>query len=129
MDAIKLYRDMFFSELGKSRVSRILVVTFMVCIIWIIADLVSNNLGFNIMHDIGALIIGIVIELIIPWGKTSQIEEELRTSNRKLRETLKEATNMLSILADNYEFRKKVEVNQDVSSSNDGYSDNPSSDL
>lgn len=68
--AIEL-RNRFFQEVGKHRIKRILVCSFAIAMVWLLADYVSGNLGVNLWHDIACLLLGIVLERILPWGKQS----------------------------------------------------------
>lgn len=68
--AIEL-RNRFFQEVGKHRMKRILVCSFGIAMVWLLADFISGNLSVNLWHDLACLLLGIVLERILPWGKQS----------------------------------------------------------
>ncbi|EOO44233.1 hypothetical protein CN553_12650 [Bacillus cereus] len=62
-------RNEFFKEMGSSRLKRVLFCTFFIANIWCFADLLSGSLSINLWHDLICLVLGIVSERLIPWGK------------------------------------------------------------
>lgn len=71
MQFLKEFRNLFFKEMGKKRVYRILTCSFVIALIWCFADVVSGSFEPNLFHDFICLCLGIIAERLIPWGKNS----------------------------------------------------------
>ena len=74
MEMIRILRMLFYREVGKTRLGRIAMCTFIIGLIWIMADTISGSLSVNPYHDILCLGMGIVAERLIPWGKEDDIK-------------------------------------------------------
>lgn len=72
MEFIRERRSQVFQEIGKKRVLRILVLSLFIALVWCFADLLSGSLTVNYWHDVICLGFGIIIERLIPWGKSKQ---------------------------------------------------------
>lgn len=70
METLRLIRNQSFQEMGKKRVHRILACSLFIAIVWCFADFLSGNLKPNFRDDLICLGFGIVVERLIPWGKT-----------------------------------------------------------
>lgn len=109
MKLLKAWRNAFFEEAGKKRITRILVCSFVLALIWTFADLKSGVFSVNPLDDLICLLLGIMSERLIPWGKASSVNErKLRKQNVQLGNALKEATTMLDNIGKNYSLVKKV---------------------
>lgn len=63
-------RNEFFEKTGQSRFKRIIVIAFFIAMIWCGVDFfVHDKLTFNLWHDLSVVIIAILLELCLPWGK------------------------------------------------------------
>lgn len=69
METARELRYRFFKQVGKSRIKRIVVCSFGIAMMWILADLISGNLSVNLWHDLLCLFLGIALERLLPWGK------------------------------------------------------------
>lgn len=108
MKFLKIWRNVFFFETGRKRITRIIVCTFIIALIWIFADLLNGNLSFNPLHDLICLGLGVIGERIIPWGKSALGNtDKLKEQNVKLLASLKEANEMLESIDKNYTLVKK----------------------
>lgn len=76
MEYIETIRNSFFHEVGKSRIKRIIVCSFGIAMVWIMADIMSGSLSVNLWHDLLCLFLGIALEKILPWGKNSSRKME-----------------------------------------------------
>lgn len=82
------FTDVFFKEFEKKKVHRVLMITFFISIIWIISDLFNGNLSFKISDSLITLLLAVIVEHIIPWGKQ---KDPVRESVRVARETIRNA--------------------------------------
>ena len=96
---MKEFRDLFFIELGKTRFRRVITCIFLIGLVWNFADALNGSFSFNPLHDIICLILGVVVEFILPWGKRNsnadEVEKLIKT-NKTLVEALSEANDYLT---------------------------------
>lgn len=72
MQGLIRLRNEFFEMAGKSRFKRIAIISLFIALIWIGVDyFVYDNLTMNLKHDLIVLMLGIVVERLLPWGKMS----------------------------------------------------------
>ncbi|WP_168898357.1 hypothetical protein [Bacillus sp. ISTL8] len=62
-------RNEYFKELGKKRWKRALFCAFIIACIWSFADFLSGSLAPNLWHDLLCLVLGVIAERLLPWGK------------------------------------------------------------
>ncbi|WPQ60035.1 hypothetical protein [Paenibacillus polymyxa] len=67
---LKNVRNQFFETAGKSRLKRILVIVFFLGAYWCGIDLfVHEGLTANLWHDFTVIILAVLVERCLPWGK------------------------------------------------------------
>lgn len=72
MNFLRAWRNESFKELGKSRIKRITMCGFVIASIWCFADYMSGSLGLKLRDDFICLVLAILAERCIPWGKEQQ---------------------------------------------------------
>lgn len=106
-------RNQFFEHFGQQRWTRIVVCVFVIASIWNISDLLSGKFTFNFSHEIIALVLGIVAERLIPWGKTeeysrkrvkeaTELANKVYQQNQKLTATVKKQQETIEKLAQSH---------------------------
>lgn len=66
------WKEIFLKEwqnLSKARWKRVILLSGAVAVPWTAFDFFTDNITFNIWHDLTCLVIGIVLERILPWDK------------------------------------------------------------
>jgi hypothetical protein len=67
-------RNEMFNKIGEKRWKRILIVSLFIGLVWCAVDYFAyNNLTVNYKHDIICLLLGVLGERIIPWGKSNKV--------------------------------------------------------
>lgn len=69
IESLQYVRHSFFEYLGTKRYLRILFIAWVIAAIWIFADWRSGSLTVNLWDDLICLLLAIVAERLIPWGK------------------------------------------------------------
>lgn len=62
-------RDLLFLHAGVYRETRILVITTAIAFLWIFVDVVTDNYKINYWHDVCCIVLAVLIERLLPWGK------------------------------------------------------------
>lgn len=62
-------RDTIFLHAGVYRETRILVITIAIASLWIFIDVVTDNYKINYWHDVCCIVLAVLIERLLPWGK------------------------------------------------------------
>lgn len=115
--AVQFARDLrntFFNELSKRRLSRIVMCLWVIGLVWIFADIQSGNFNNSFKDNLICLVLGIIAERLIPWGKTtSEADELLRAKNEKLLAAVQESASLLSRVREKMEkLEKQVNLKQ-----------------
>lgn len=74
MEMIRILRMLFYREAGSTRLGRIAMCTFVIGLVWIIADAISGSLSANPYHNALCLMMGVVAERLLPWGKEDDVK-------------------------------------------------------
>lgn len=69
MSFLRYVRNEVFKEFGKNRIIRILFCSFIVSILWSFTDWVGGIYEPKLRDDLICLVLGIISERLIPWGK------------------------------------------------------------
>lgn len=69
LDTSREVRSLFFAGLEARRLNRILFCGFVIAVIWCFADFRSGTISINPVDDFICLVLGIIAERLIPWGK------------------------------------------------------------
>ena len=98
---LRSWRDLFFLEVGKNRGTRILLCSFIIANVWIIADIMSGNVDNDLIDNLICLGLGVVAERIVPWGKSTEgADKRLKRVNKQLMQSLKESNVLLNKMVD-----------------------------
>lgn len=114
LNKIREIRFNFFKEVSKKRWKRITLITFCIATIWIIIDVLKGQYEPLLMDDLLCVIFAIILERILPWGKRSAREDRLLEQNKILRDKnkalsngIKESTDFLNNIYENFQLIKK----------------------
>lgn len=69
MKKLRHIRSEFFKEFGKKRYMRILFCSFTIAILWSFTDWLGGIYEPKLRDDAICLLLGIISERLIPWGK------------------------------------------------------------
>lgn len=69
VDALRGVRNQLFEMAGKKRWKRVALIALFIALVWCFADWISGNLKPNLWHDLICLVMAVIIERLIPWGK------------------------------------------------------------
>lgn len=68
-DGLRLIRNSFFEMVGEKRWQRVALIALFIALVWCFADWISGNLKPNLWHDFICLVMALIIERLLPWGK------------------------------------------------------------
>lgn len=69
VDALRGARNQLFEMVGEKRWKRVALIALFIALVWCFADWISGSLEANYWHDLICLLLAIVIERLVPWGK------------------------------------------------------------
>ncbi|PLS19027.1 hypothetical protein CVD28_01080 [Bacillus sp. M6-12] len=70
MKLLQSVRNEFFKQTGKTRFKRTIVIAFFLASYWCGIDyFVHHELTMNLWHDISVVVLAIIVERCLPWGK------------------------------------------------------------
>lgn len=82
METVRVIRNLFFQEVGSRRVYRILFCALVIALIWTFADWRSGNYNPMLLDDAICLVLGVIAERLLSWGKHPVEEKEIRTTQK-----------------------------------------------
>lgn len=85
MSFLRKFRNVFFKEVSKNRLLRILFCSFVIAILWCFTDWLGGIYEPKLRDDLICLVLGIISERLIPWGKSNPKSEyslqQLKSTN------------------------------------------------